>query len=154
MSMNQNGKFRRKRVNFAQISNTALRDINLSLKAKGLYSLIQSLITLPDEDGLLIWKISKYCKEGDKAFDSAWKELKEKGYLKQYRIPNGGRNGGFHYEYDLLDNPDVSTTTTINLDKAGNVIPAAGNIDHILQNGGVWHNKQNRRVYSVSCFFF
>lgn len=110
---NQNGTFRHKRMNFAQISNTALQDKSLSLKAKGLYALIQSLITIPGID-LRLWKLRSLCKEGDKAWDSAWKELKDAGYLKQYRIPSGKR-GAFSYEYDLLDEPDLSTPAFINL---------------------------------------
>ena len=127
MTRNSNGAFRRKRVNFAQVSNSALHDANLSLKAKGLYSLIQSLITLPDED-LRIWKIQKRCKEGDKAFEAAWKELKDVGYLKQYRMP-GSKRGQFDYQYDLLDQPDLSTPAIINLNKFGESVHPKGNSD-------------------------
>jgi hypothetical protein len=128
------GKFRRKKNKFAQISNIALQDNGLSLKAKGLYSLIQSMITMPDAD-LRIWKIRVKCKEGEKSFSSAWKELKDAGYLKQYRIPDG-KKGAFRYEYDLLEEPDLTTSATINLNKYGEIssIDAAG--DHIPQNGG------------------
>jgi len=138
MTRNSNGAFRRKRVNFAQVSNCALHDANLSLKAKGLYSLIQSLITLPDED-LRIWKIQKKCKEGDKAFEAAWKELKDCGYLKQYRMP-GSKCGQFDYVYDLLDQPDLSTPAVINLNKFGEPVRLKENSegvesDHTPQKG-------------------
>ena len=119
MSETSSGSFRPKRINFAQISNTALWDDNLSLKAKGLYSLIQSLITIPGMD-LRIWKIKAKCKEKDKAFESSWSELKKNGYLKQYRIPSGVK-GAFKYEYDLLFEPDLKTKSVINLDKYGNI---------------------------------
>jgi hypothetical protein len=140
MQDNQNGQFRPKRVNFAQISNTALQDANLSLKAKGLYSLIQSLITLPGQDNLVLWKIRKKCKEKEKAFDSAWKELKDAGYLKQYRIPKGEK-GAFRYEYELLDEADISTSATINMNKNGETIPIAKeviqlDIDHTPHKEG------------------
>ena len=136
------GRFRIHRVNFAQISNTALQDKNLSLKAKGLYALIQSLITIPGID-LRLWKLRSMCKEGDKAFDGAWKELKATGYLKQYRMPSG-RKGSFMYEYDLLFEPDLSTPSTINLNKNGQKIkptgtnnkPAEASSDHTPRNGG------------------
>ena len=36
--MTKNGKFRKKKVYFTQVSNVAIRDKNLSLKAKGLYA--------------------------------------------------------------------------------------------------------------------
>lgn len=156
MSENSSGSFRPKRINFAQISNTALWDDNLSLKAKGLYSLIQSLITIPNMD-LRIWKIKAKCKEKDKAFESSWSELKKNGYLKQYRIPSGAK-GAFKYEYDLLFEPDLKTKAVINLDKDGNVVlpkdasqekectqeansdsyssPNLTEFDHTPQNGG------------------
>ncbi|MBO3338971.1 RNA replicase, partial [Clostridium perfringens] len=42
MSINRSGQFRKKKIHFTQVSNMALRDPALSLKAKGLYSLINS----------------------------------------------------------------------------------------------------------------
>lgn len=128
------GRFRPRRTKFAQVSNVALHDDKLSLKAKGLYSLIQSIITIPGAD-LRIWKIKLKCKEGSKAFDAAWKELKDTGYLKQYRMP-GGAKGAFIYEYDLLEEPDLTTSATINLNKNGEIISITEEIDHTPQNGG------------------
>ena len=43
-----NGAFRRRTVPFTQVSNSALEDKTLSLKAKGLYSIIQRYITIPN----------------------------------------------------------------------------------------------------------
>ena len=42
------GKFRHKKVNFSMVSNEILRNDAVSLKAKGLYALIQSYITIED----------------------------------------------------------------------------------------------------------
>lgn len=99
---NQNGAFRKKKVYFSQVSNTALRDKNLSLKAKGLYSLICSYITLEDfilyKDYLISLSTDK--KDG---FNRAWDELKSKGYLVQYYVRND--SGQYIYEYELLDQP-------------------------------------------------
>ena len=119
MSANLSGKFRHRKVNFTQVSNSALQNPNLSLKAKGLYSLIQSLNSKPNYD-LYKWSLKKQCKEGDKAFNSAWKELKDNGYLKVYRVPSGNMNQ-FKYEYDLLDEADNDTPALINLNKNGKV---------------------------------
>lgn len=94
------GKFRKKRYNFAMVSNSALQDPKLSLKAKGLYGLIQSLITLDND--VYKWQIMKFCQEGERAFESSWKELKEKGYLKVIRMRDPVRNV-FYYEYELLE---------------------------------------------------
>ena len=74
----------------------------MSLKAKGLYSLIQSYITI---EGFTLYKdtLKSACKDGRDSFDSAWKELKKQGYLKQYKMQ--GERGKICYEYELLDIP-------------------------------------------------
>ena len=120
MEENQNGVFRHRRTNFSAVSNMALQDERLSLKAKGLYSLIQCYNGKPNYR-LYKRNLLKLCKEGSKAFDSAWKELKDTGYLKIYRIPSGD-NDRFKYEYDLLDEPDPNTPSLINLNKKGETI--------------------------------
>ena len=43
-----------------------------------------------------------------KAFDSAWKELKDFGYLKVHFMPD---NGKWQAEYELLDEPDLGPHT-------------------------------------------
>jgi len=99
-NMSDNGSFKGKRVYFSQVSNHAIRDNELSMKAKGLYALIQSYITI---ENFILYKntLKKQCKEGEKAFESAWKELKVRGYLLQNRHKHS--NGTFYYEYELLD---------------------------------------------------
>ena len=101
---NNNGRFRMKKVFFTQVSNIALRDATLSLKGRGLYSTIQSYITI---EGFTLYKTTllKNCKEGQKAFESAWKELKKLGYLIQHRLQD--EKGQFFYEYELLDEPQL-----------------------------------------------
>lgn len=116
----KSGTFRRK-TNFAAVSNSALKDKRLSLKAKGLYSLIQSYITMPNIT-LSKSKLHDLCLEGEKAFDGAWKELKKCGYLKIYRSPTGDKDQ-FVYEYDLLDEADDSSPAFLTLNKHGEVAP-------------------------------
>ena len=103
----ENGRFRKKRVNFSIISNEVIRDDTISLKAKGLYSLIQSYITL---DGFTLYKgfLKSKCREGKKAFNSAWNELKDSGYLLQYRMQEP-ETKKFFYEYELLDQKQAIT---------------------------------------------
>jgi len=95
-----NGAFRKKKVYFSQVSNVALRDNKLSLKAKGLYALIQSYITIED---FTLYKntLKKSCSEGNAAFEGAWNELKASGYLIQYKSKTA--QGYFTYEYELID---------------------------------------------------
>jgi len=104
---NLSGSFKQKKVYFSQVSNSALRDNDLSLKAKGLYSLIQSYITI---EGFILYKttLKRDCTEGETAFQGAWDELKKAGYLVQYK--HSLSNGKFSYEYDLLDSSDINHT--------------------------------------------
>ena len=110
----ETGIIRKKRKNFSQISNTVLLDSNLSLKAKGLYGLIESLISIPD---FKLYKstLPKYTKEKETAVEAAWKELKEAGYLLQEKIQTPK---GFIYEYDLLDEPEKPTPRKPTLGKS------------------------------------
>jgi len=94
------GKFRHKK-SFSVVSNEILRNDTISLKAKGLYSLIQSYITLENFTLYKGFLLSK-CKEGKKAFDSTWKELKESGYLVQYQMQDP-ETKQFCWEYELRD---------------------------------------------------
>lgn len=104
MAQQTTGKFRKKRVNFSQVSNTALRDKTLSYRARGLYAVIQSYVTI---ETFTLYKsyLMHNAPEGERAFDTAWKELKESGYLKQYKYKDSN-NQKFVYEYELLDTPD------------------------------------------------
>lgn len=101
--MARSGRFRKKKVNFSMVSNVILRDDTVSLKAKGLYALIQSYITI---EGFTLYKsfLQSKCHEGKRSFQSAWDELKEKGYLVQYRMHD--ERNKFYYEYELLDCPE------------------------------------------------
>ena len=108
-SKNKQGRFRRKKSNFSQISNAALWDTNLSLTAKGLYSIIASLINIPD---FVLYKttLQKKAGLGRDAFNRYWKELKDFGYLLQYELRD--EKGHMYYEYELLDEPDSNNSNT------------------------------------------
>ena len=99
--MEKNGRFRKKKVNYAMVSNSIIRNDDISLKAKGLYALIQSYITI-EGFTLYKWFLQSKCKEGRKAFESAWSELKQSGYLVQYRMQDK-ETKRFYWEYELLD---------------------------------------------------
>jgi len=43
-------------------------------------------------------------KDGETAFRSAWKELKDKGYLIQHKLKDG-ETKQFYYEYEICNNP-------------------------------------------------
>ena len=107
--------------NFTQVPNEVIQNPNLSLKAKGLYSLILSYVNINNFDIHKPFLIDQSL-EGEKAFNSAWKELKDAGLLKQYRIPHPDKKGKFTYEYELLIEADTSNDGTINCRVTGEVI--------------------------------
>ena len=105
------------------VANTVARDTNLSLKAKGLYLLIKMCLRDSEFDFMHFKPaLEAECKEGGRAFDSAWKELKKAGYLKQYRAPYC-EGVGFHYAYKLLVRADASTPSLETLKGSGKSIP-------------------------------
>lgn len=87
---------------YSQVSNTALTDPRLSLKAKGLYAMITYYLSIP---GFVLYKqtLINNSSDGETSFRSAWKELKQAGYLVQHK--NQGYGGTYEYEYELLDQP-------------------------------------------------
>ncbi len=127
------------------ISNSIIRDETISLKAKGLYALIQSYITL---DSFVLYKdfLVTKCKEGKAAFDGAWKELKETGYLKQYKMNS---ENGFYYEYELLDYPDTDFPDVGNpeMESPGMGSPEVENGGHI--NNTIHNNTLNNNTNQI-----
>lgn len=119
MSKIQDGFFRNK-VPFVPISQVVAKDKEISLKAKGLYLLIQSYITIPN---FKLYKnyLMSVCVERQCSFDSAWNELKEKGYLKIYKIAKSDSKG-FYYEYELLDTAEPNTPALIVIRKDGTIV--------------------------------
>ena len=141
------GKFRKKKVNFSMISNEIIRDDTVSLKTKGLYALIQSYITMDDFTLYKGFLMSK-CPEGRRSFDSAWNQLKQSGYLIQYRMKD--EKNHFYYEYELLDVPVHQNVTT---EKTGtSVVSVCDSSDCVVhkvddtQNDAIYKTLQNNTV--------
>lgn len=70
---------RKKNENYTIVSNVCVRDNRLSLKAKGLMSLVMSL---PDGWDFSIQGLSSIVKEGKSAIYAAINELKDFGYCR------------------------------------------------------------------------
>ena len=88
---------------FTVVQNSVARDWNLSSGALGLYTRIQSYITMENitlTKGSLLERVP----EGEYAFNTAWNELKSKGYLFIHVYP--GEKGRFVCQYELR--PDNS----------------------------------------------
>lgn len=89
-----------KRSNYTVVDNTFIRDMNLSLKAKGLMLM---MLSLPPEWDYSVAGLSAICKEGMTAIRGALKELEECGYLRRER--RNSEKGYFVYEYILSEIP-------------------------------------------------
>lgn len=79
--------------------NDVLRDIDLSLTAKGMYAVIKSFIGLP---GFVLSKrrLAAACSDSRYQLNKAWKELKDKGYLQH--LFSTAENGAFCHAYNLM----------------------------------------------------
>ena len=87
------------------MSNVHLRDKRLSLKAKGLLSVV---LSLPDNWDYSVAGLCAICKEGISAVNSALDELKKYGYLTVRKImPNESESGRIEYEYIFREQPEA-----------------------------------------------
>lgn len=92
-----------KNKNFTVMSNTHLRDKNLSLKAKGLLSV---MLSLPDDWDYSIAWLCSICKENKTAVKSAINELKSNRYVIVIREEPTKENGGrIKYNYEVYEEP-------------------------------------------------
>lgn len=103
----ETGRFRQKRTSFTATSNKVLFDSNLSMDTKTLHSMITYYISIPD---FILYKSHLQRKTGcgTTAFNRMWRELKENGYLAQYKLRD--EKGAFYYEYELFDEPQHPDT--------------------------------------------
>lgn len=89
-----------KTADYTVMSNTHLRDKEMSLKAKGLLSL---MLSLPDNWDYSIEGLVAICKESETAVKSTLGELKKFGYLDISR--NRTQAGLFDYVYTVYEKP-------------------------------------------------
>ena len=92
-----------KTKNYTVMSNYHFKDRNLSLKAKGLLSL---MLSLPDSWDYSIAGLCAISKENETAIKSALNELKKCGYLEVTKLYPGQSNSGrIEYIYDIFEQP-------------------------------------------------
>lgn len=90
-----------KNKNYTVISNYHLRDLNLSLKSKGLLSL---MLSLPEEWDYTSRGLATICKEGIDCISVAIKELETYGYVTRRRIRND-KGQLKEIEYTIYEKP-------------------------------------------------
>ena len=92
---------------YTVMSNYHLRDMSLSLKAKGLLSL---MLSLPENWDYTMKGLSRICKDGIDSISGGIRELEEHGYLIRERVR--GANGQLgSIEYTILEQPKAPSPT-------------------------------------------
>ena len=104
--MKQKTEFMRveKTKNYSVISNEFIRRKDLSWKAKGILTYI---LTLPDDWVINLNEIMTHATEGEKAFRSGWKELKDAGYVNRYPVRDKDSNKITHWETVIRESVDT-----------------------------------------------
>ena len=86
---------------YTVMSNYHLRDMSLSLKAKGLLSL---MLSLPENWDYTMKGLARICKDGIDSISGGIRELEAHGYLVRARVRNeNGQLGSI--EYTILEQP-------------------------------------------------
>lgn len=91
-----------KSKDYTTMSNFHLRDKNLSLKAKGLLSL---MLSLPEDWDYSVRGLEQICKETKDTINGALHELEDNGYLIRKRIYTNGKISD--WEYNIYENNDL-----------------------------------------------
>lgn len=113
-----------KNKNYTVMGNYHLRDKELSLKAKGLLSI---MLSLPDGWNFSISGLSTLSSDGESAVRATLKELERNGYLKRNKVRCNGKITDWEYiVYEqktannsvdakpVVENPHVNSSTQLN----------------------------------------
>ena len=93
-----------KNKNYTVMSNHHFREREMTLKAKGLLSL---MLSLPDDWDYSIAGLVSICAEKESAIVSTLKELRNFGYLWiEKRMPNETESGRIEYTYHIFEKPN------------------------------------------------
>lgn len=93
-----------KTKNYTVMSNYHFKEKEMTLKAKGLLSL---MLSLPDNWNYSIAGLVTICKENETAIKSALKELQNFGYVRIDKImPDKTQSGRIEYVYTVFENPE------------------------------------------------
>ena len=92
-----------KNENYTVMSNYHLKEKNMSLKAKGLLSM---MLSLPDDWDYSLSGLVSICKENETAIKSALKELRDFGYIRIDKLmPDKTQTGRIEYVYNVFEKP-------------------------------------------------
>ena len=109
-----------KTADYTIMGNSHLRETEMSLKAKGLMSL---MLSLPNDWDYSVAGLVSICKESDSSIKSALDELKKFGYLViTKKMPNETDSGKIEYEYNIYEYPQGKEPKRIQVDIEAKVV--------------------------------
>lgn len=135
-----------KTENYTVMSNFHFKEKGLSLKAKGLLSL---MLSLPDDWNYSISGLVKLSKDGKDSVMSALTELEKHGYLLRERVTNSkGQFSGV--EYNIYEQPQQEKPIEgkQNADKQNEEKTNAGN--HPQLNTNILNTKNNKDIKELN----
>lgn len=137
-----------KNKDYTTISNYHLRDKRLSLKAKGLLSI---MLSLPDDWDYSLEGLVSICLEKETSIKSSLKELKKYNYLYVKKYQN--EKGKFEYEYNIYENPiepdiDYPAVDIPAVEVPGLDYPAVENQGQLNTNNKILNNKVLNNKYN------
>ena len=131
---------------YTVMSNYHLRDRALSLKAKGLLSL---MLSLPEDWDYTMKGLARICKDGIDSISGGIRELETHGYLVRARVRNeNGQLGSI--EYTILEQPKEPTQTPAPIREKPireNPIQAKPMLDAPIQENPAQLNKEESSNY-------
>ena len=134
---------------YTVMSNHHLRNANLSLKAKGLLSM---MLSLPEDWNYTTRGLAKICKEGVDAIGAALRELEAAGYIVRHKLRDRqGRISDIEYviyEQPQLRKPDTDSPDTENpyMDKPDTEKPAELNIEKSNTQKSITHESSTDSI--------
>ncbi len=95
------------KANYTVMSNQFLKEVDLSIEAKGLFAYI---LSLPDDWIIYKENLQRTLKMGRKKFNATWKQLEKSGYVKSKQTKNGTKFDGL--EIIIIEKPEINSCTS------------------------------------------
>ena len=129
-----------KTKDYTVMSNRHFKEKEMSLKAKGLLSL---MLSLPDDWDYTIKGLVAINKENESAIMATLKELKSFGYLEVIKkMPNETESGRIEYEYIVHEEPKKQGVENLGVEKQGVEKQKQGVEKQGVENQGIENQRQ------------
>lgn len=126
---------------YTVMSNYHLRDRRLTLKAKGLLSM---MLSFPDDWHYSVKGLISICKEGRDQVRNVLKELEKFGYLKRTRVQD--ERGRFGYIYDIYEMPEEPSTENPSTGNPSTESPCTQNQPQLITNKSITKQSINKEL--------